>query len=519
MVLPRGRSASAWSLVGLTVLGAGLRFFHLTHQSFWVDEAFSIKYARIFDQMTPIDFFDDLHGPLHSLALHLWSKLFGTSELALRSMEAVISTLTIPAFAWSIVPLQRTRTLWIATALLALNPFHVWYAQELRNYALFMLTGVVASGIFLRISLGETRLGPISRFAAYGVVNFLAMLSNLAHFFTMVVHGAVQLFRGRGGRTLWRGFALSWILTLVLLGPWIALFWERHVEVSGALEPAVVPSGEKLRGETSAPLEGIPYSYYVFSLGYSYGPSLRELRTLSREMNLEILKPHVAPIAFAALAFGIVACLGAARLFRDGFKGRYFLILALLPVLLTYGVSLRNLKVFNPRYAAAAMPAYLVVLAEGLNGSRRRSILLGSAILVPTVVSLAQLAFDPAYAKEDARSATEYLKSHAQAGDLIFVIGTDEPLERYYWRGIRQNPDGITKGDVGYWWDKSEEEKRVLFEELVSDHDQVYVLLLRDAFVDPEGRWREYLLESHPPRERVEYPGVEIWTFAGGAAR
>lgn len=517
MLLPRGRSASAWSLVGLTVLGAGLRFFHLTHQSLWVDEAFSIKYARIFGEMSALQFIDDLHGPLHSLLLHLWSRLFGTGEFALRSMEAVISTLTIPAFAWSLVPLQRKRTLWIATALLAINPFHVWYAQEVRNYALFMFTGVVASGLFLRISLGETRLGPAARFAGYGVVNFLAMLSNLAHFFTMVVHGAVQLFRGRGDRGLWRGFALSWILTLILLGPWIVRFWERHVEVSGALEPAVVPSGEKLRGETSAPLEGIPYTYYVFSVGYSYGPSLRELHILSREMDLAVLKPHLAPIAYAALAFGIVACLGAARLFRQGFRGRYFLVLAILPLLLTYGVSLRNLKVFNPRYASAAMPAYLVVLAEGLNGNRRRSIALGSAILVPTAVSFAQLAFNPAYAKEDARSATEYLQAHARAGDLIFVIGTDEPIERYYWRGIRQHPDGITKGDVGYWEGKTEEEKRRLFEELVAGHHQVYVLLLRDDFVDPEGRWREYLLEAHPPSERIEYPGAEVWIFAGGA--
>ena len=134
-------------------------------------------------------------------------------------------------------------------------------------------------------------------------------------------------------------------------------------------------------------------------------------------------------------------------------------------------------------------------------------------------MSLAQLAFDPAYAKEDARSAADYLKSHARAGDLIFVIGTDEPLERYYWRGIRQNPDGITKGDVGYWGDKTEVEKRGLFEELVADHGQVYVLLLRDEFVDPEERWRKYLLETHPPQERIEYPGVEIWTFAGRSAR
>ncbi|MCA9729638.1 MAG: glycosyltransferase family 39 protein, partial [Candidatus Eisenbacteria bacterium] len=301
MQRPRGRSASVWALVALTLLGALVRCFHLTHQSFWVDEAATIKYARLFGSMTPAQFFDDLHGPLHSLLLHLWSHLFGTGELALRSLEAVLSVLTIPAFAWSLQPLNRPKTLWIATGLLALNPFHVWYAQELRNYTLFMLTGVLATGFFLRISLGTQR-----RFLAYGVVNFLGFLSNLAHLFVVLTHGLVQLLRGRSGRGLWRGLAVSWVLTLLLMGPWIVRFWDRHVEVSGALEPTMVPSGEKLRGDTSAPLAGVPYAYYAFSVGYSWGPSLRELRSLNQGMSLDALRPHAPAILYAALVFGTV---------------------------------------------------------------------------------------------------------------------------------------------------------------------------------------------------------------------
>ena len=45
-----------------------------------------------------------------------------------------------------------------------------------------------------------------------------------------------------------------------------------------------------LRGDATAPILGIPYCIYAFSVGFSLGPSLRELR-LSR--SLETIKALV----------------------------------------------------------------------------------------------------------------------------------------------------------------------------------------------------------------------------------
>lgn len=541
MTQPWRRLASSDSriVILLTLAAAVLRLFRCTHQSLWVDEAFSIKYARLFEEMTWLRFVDDLHGPLHSVLMHGLTRVLGTSELLLRGTEALIGTAAVPALYWALRPMENRKVSLLACALLVVSPYHVWYSQEVRNYALFMLVGILATGSFLRLlarSRAQVRGGTVAggrttesrslwiESVRYGVLNLLGFLSNLAHLFALASHGAVQLFR-RTGRRLWIPLVLSWAVTLVLLSPWIVRFWERHIEVSGALDLDEPSPTEPLRGETSAPFMGVPYTYFAFSVGYSLGPTLRELR---EDRGPAVFRPHLPLLAWSAVAFGVAVVFGVARLARRGVLGRAWIWMLVLPVLLTYGTALRNLKVFNPRYASTAFPAYLLAVAEGIAAPRRRSgqIALGLAVLMPTGVALGQHYFDPEYFKDDARSAARDLRELARPGDLIFVVGTDEPLERYYWPGLRAGVGGIEKGDLGYWWDRPREEKRSLLHQTFDAHRQahhdVYVLFLRDYHADPDGYWKEYIRTHYPPADIRTYPGVELWIVRGderGAGR
>lgn len=503
----RRLSASGWLILGCTALGGVLRFLLIGNQSIWVDEAFSIKMARLFTPLELRHVIDDLHGPLHSMLLHGWGKMFGTSEVALRSLEALASTATIPVLAWALGPLRRPRTTVVAIFLLAINPFHIWYAQEIRNYSLFILLTTLSSGVFVR--LGKNTRGTWG----YGVVNFLAFHANLAHLFTLLTHCIVQAVNGWRDWAAWRRLLRTWVLTGVLMIPWIIGFYQHQVLDSSALTTAPVPAEERKRGETTAPIAGIPYSFFVYSVGYSYGPSLRELRSLSHDLSAAPLEPHLPALLFAGLVFAPLALVGVWRLLRAGKEARIWLLLLIVPMFATLAVATRNLKVFNPRYASAAVPAYVLALAEGVTASRRRGVgvALGALIAIPTGVSLAQHYRDPRYAKEDARSATRFLKAETGPGDYIFVIGTDEPLERYYWRGLRKNPDGITKGDVGYWHDRAPGDRFALFDAERAGHDRAFVLFLREHFADPEGDWRVYLEQHHPPVAKTVFPGVEIW--------
>ncbi|MBK8231445.1 MAG: glycosyltransferase family 39 protein [Candidatus Eisenbacteria bacterium] len=490
-------------LLGLTLIAFGLRFFALARQSVWVDEAFSIKYAAVFGRFGWDQWFENLHGPLHALLLHLWSRLFGTGEAALRSLSALFGAATVPLLYWAVRPrLDRAPAL-LAAGLLAVSPFHLWYSQEIRNYALLIFFVVLSSGAYLHLPAGG------GRGALYTLANLFGFLSNLAHLFAVMIQAGYEWATQRRIRRL---ALVSWGITALALSPWIYRFWVRHLEPSGALDLAPIEATERLRGETTAPWLGIPFTYFVFSVGYSLGPSLRELR---QGMGFELFRPDLPLLLAAMIGFGGAVLLGGRAAWRLRGEGRYWLLLAFLPTLLTFLVALRNLKVFNPRYAAAALPAYVVLLALGLLAPRRIvwRWLLALCILVPTGVSLGRYFTDPRYDKDDARAAAAFLRSEAKPGELLFVVGTDEPFERYHWRGMRRGADGIRKADLGDWGMLTRAQQFARFDSLIAAHPRTYVIVFRAEAVDPAGQWRRWMAEQHPPERTREFTGIDVWVL------
>ena len=86
-----------WAVVLLvTLLGAVARFSFIAKSSIWHDEGFSIALAT----RTPLEIWAgsarDVHPPLYYLLLHFWMSLFGTSQLAVRSLSAVAGIAVIP---------------------------------------------------------------------------------------------------------------------------------------------------------------------------------------------------------------------------------------------------------------------------------------------------------------------------------------------------------------------------------------------------------------------------------------
>ena len=501
---------------GLTLLAAVVRFLGLTRQSIWVDESITIAYAGIFKGMTLERFLVNLQGPFHALTLFLWSRLFGAHEFALRSLSALCATATVPLLIWALGPLRRRGTTLIAAALLAVSPFHLWYAQEIRNYAFVIFFVVLSMGAFLRLLRGERRWWPL-----YTAAGVLGLLSNLSFAFLLVTQAWILLTRRKEiGSSLWKGFALSWIATLLVLSPWMAQFWQRHVEVSGALALRPIAAGERIRGETTSPFLGIPYTYSAFSYGFSYGPSLREYHQMPMLGASRVLLRHWPALLWAALAFGAVSVLGAIRLWRGGPETRAWLWLAVLPVLLTYGTATRNLKVFNARYAAAAFPAYVLVLSEGILSPRGRAgrLALAAALLLPCGVSLAQYQSNPAYWKEDARGVSRYLRREIRPGDLLFLVGTDLPFREYYWRFPENRPPDLAMEDAWRWKGLPWEEQFRQFETEAQGYHRVLYLSLRPKDVDPQGEWMSYLAREHPGTPEVRFTGAEIRIFPGGGA-
>src|SRR6188472_370676 len=141
-------------VVALTLLGAVLRFPTLDRQSFWLDELVT---ASLLDRSL-----GDVLGEiprteatpyLYYVVAWLWSSVFGLGEVGLRSLSALAGTATIPVAYGAGAVLVSRRAGIVAAALVAVNPFLVWYSQEARSYALLGLLGaatVLAFGHALR---------------------------------------------------------------------------------------------------------------------------------------------------------------------------------------------------------------------------------------------------------------------------------------------------------------------------------------------------------------------------------
>jgi len=92
----------------------------------------------------------DTSPPLYYLFLHFWMKIFGTSEIAIRSLSFLFFLATV-GFVFLIGrSLWDKKTGFFAALLVFTNPFLFTYAFEGRMYALLLLTSTASIYFFLK---------------------------------------------------------------------------------------------------------------------------------------------------------------------------------------------------------------------------------------------------------------------------------------------------------------------------------------------------------------------------------
>src|SRR5436190_3392084 len=180
-------------LIALTLAGAALRCSTLDVQSFWYDEAVTVGLVR--DSLWGM--LDRIPGsestpPLFYLVAWLWTRLFGTGEVGIRSLSALLGTATIPVFYLAARELSGSKRAGAAVAALAaFNPLLVWYSQEARTYALLTLLGGLSVYFFARLLRGvETRL-----LVWWAVTSGLALTGHYFAGFLVVPEAAWLLWR------------------------------------------------------------------------------------------------------------------------------------------------------------------------------------------------------------------------------------------------------------------------------------------------------------------------------------
>lgn len=173
-------------LISIVLFGGWLRWQQLTAQSLWLDEGFTVMFAR---QSWPVVFGlsgqYDPHPPLYYALVKL-TTVFLPEVSAARYLSFVTGTLTIIAV-YALVSRIANRWAGLGTAtVLALSPLHIYYSQEGRQYAVTALA-VTLSYLALAEFYAETRPWVA---AAYGGVTLLAIYLDYSAFYAL----AFQVF-------------------------------------------------------------------------------------------------------------------------------------------------------------------------------------------------------------------------------------------------------------------------------------------------------------------------------------
>jgi hypothetical protein len=152
------RRRELYVLGGIVALAAVARFATLDEQSFWYDEAVTVGLLRM-DFVDMLDRIPDSEStpPLYYSIAWVWAKVFGTGEIGMRSLSALLGTAFVPVAYLIGARAVGVRVGLVVAALAALNPLLVWYSQEARVYSMLVLVSGLSFLFFIRLLTGDPR--------------------------------------------------------------------------------------------------------------------------------------------------------------------------------------------------------------------------------------------------------------------------------------------------------------------------------------------------------------------------
>lgn len=134
-------------LVAILVAGALLRLYAITFQSVWLDEIHTLNEAD--PELSWSEFKTGLmisepHPPLYFATMRILFAIFGHTPFVLRFFSVIMGILSLYAIYLLAKEMTSRRTALIATALMCVNYFTLYYSQEGRPYIFLMLFTILA---------------------------------------------------------------------------------------------------------------------------------------------------------------------------------------------------------------------------------------------------------------------------------------------------------------------------------------------------------------------------------------
>jgi uncharacterized membrane protein len=430
-----------WARIGLLallLLAFALRLYHLGSESLWYDETVSAYLATQPVSELIAHTARDIHPPAYYLLLHAWRLL--TQPTVAFGLEYLYAwpnvALGLLVVALTFVLAKRflgTVTAYWALSIAILHPFQLWFAQEVRMYALgalcVMLTLWAFSSLFTDPASHKHTTSISRRMSVLYVIASLIGLYTLYYFlFWLVTLNLCVLLQMRQKSHLFRTWLLLQLLVLLGWLPWLPIFL--HQAITPPVPTWRIPwqnSGEIF----SALSEGIG-AFWIGALWITHTPTLATTWpwavTVIIVATLYIV--YTKSISLRTRAIMLLLCFG--------------------PFVLLFVVSLIGPPIYHVRYLATYAPIFALLLGA-LLAHLKPLLARGSLVAIALVsgITLYQLWSNPIYAADDHRSAVATLAQQWRPGDLILVnAGWVYTALSLYWPTELATPHATRPPDI-----------------------------------------------------------------------
>jgi uncharacterized membrane protein len=301
-------------------------------QSLWRDEVFSIFVAQ-----RPLSFIVTSVGfepPVYYTLLHFWIKLFGTSEIAARSLSLLgFALATAVVIVWS-EKLFREKWLQIAVPIMFfLNPMLLYYAFEVRTYAWYTFFAVLSFWAYFNKKQSLWLVASLLAFYTHAYMAIFLAAQGVHWFVTSGIYRKLKLATLRKDLT-----ARSFVVLGLLMSPWVI----KIVRESARLKDSwYFPIGDNfvksVLGNMFVGYEGTPWYLWNYTAWLSLALAAGII------LGLTSRRTHKAAVFFASMSLLPLALIVGISFIKPLFVNRY-LIPATVGLVMLTGLALDALK-------------------------------------------------------------------------------------------------------------------------------------------------------------------------------
>lgn len=442
------------------LLGFALRLHRLGAESLWYDETVSVHLARKPIAEMIAHTAGDIHPPGYYLLLHFWQQL--TSPTLAHGLEflyawpslcaGVLLLALIYALGRSLFdPPTALIALWLAVV----NPFQLWYSQEVRMYTVGAALALLCLWTALRFvdrTAGATSHHSLARWLVVYALGAAAGMYTLYYFvFWLVGVNIVVLW------LLWRDADRSRRITawlsaqlgaLLIFLPWLPIFvrqavdppvppWRTPWDSTAALLASLAETLAALFVGQSPPAHvNWPWALLVAAVIVGIFIAMFTAKKQERTRTSDEEEDQRLALRRSALS----------PHFQSGLLLTFCVVF--LPILQLYLLTAFITPIYHVRYVFLYAPLFVLIPALGMRlaWQWRRLAATVALLLWLAISAAAVLSFwcDPLYRADDHRSAVATLASQWRPGDAILVnAGWIYPILTTYWPTQPIGVDGV----------------------------------------------------------------------------